>query len=96
MYRIDVRNLVKSKLFICRDYHIQPSEIEKMPYYEFEYMLEDITQITKEQQKQQEEQEKQYAEQQHMYNPKTMMNSMQNSMPKMSMPAMPKINMPKL
>lgn len=96
MYRIDVRNLVKSKLFICRDYHIQPSEIEKMPYYEFEYMLEDITQITKEQQKQQEEQEKQYAEQQHMYNPKAMMSSMQNSMPKMSMPAMPKINMPKL
>lgn len=96
MYRIDVRNLVKSKLFICRDYHIQPSEIERMPYYEFEYMLEDITEITKQQQKQQEEQEKEYAQQQKAYNPKTMMSSMQQSMPKISMPSMPTISMPKL
>ena len=99
-YRVDVRNLVRNKLYICRDYHIQPSEIEKLPYYEYEYMLEDINQIQKEQE---EEQKKQQEQTDNMYvnmNPSRMMSdiSSQMKMPSMSNfnMSMPKINLPKI
>ena len=91
MYQIDVRNLVKNKLFICKDYHIQPSEIEKMPYYEYEYMLEDIRQINKEQEEQNKQHEKEMESTKTAMNPRNMMNNM----PKMSSMSLPKVNIPK-
>ena len=57
MYSIDLRNLVKNKLYICKNYHIQPSEIDKMEYFNYEYMLEDIKEIQDEEQKRADEQE---------------------------------------
>jgi len=88
MYQVDVRNLVKNKLYICRDYHIQPSEIERMPFYEYEYMLEDINQINKEQEEQNKQQNEDMESMRNSMNPKNMMSSMK-------MPSMPKINIPK-
>lgn len=76
--------MVKNKLFIAKEWHIQPSEIDSMVFYEYEWMLEEINIIQKEQEKQNQEEEKKYA-------------SMQKSFkqPKMTMPTMPKFNMPK-
>ena len=91
MYQIDVRNLVKNKLYICRDYHIQPSEIERMPYYEYEYMLEDINQIAKEQEEENKKQQEDMDNMRSSMNPKNMMNNMEN----FKMPSMPKMNIPK-
>ena len=83
---IDLRNLVRNKLYICRDWHIQPSEIDKMAYYEYEWILEDI----KAENKRQEEEHKK-PEEEH----KNMMQTPR--MPKMpSMPSMPKLSIPKL
>lgn len=65
-----------------------------MPYFEYEWWLEDINKANKEQEKRNEEQQKQYENMQSAYNPKNMMASMQNSFRAPTI-EMPKINMPK-
>ena len=60
MWSIDVRNLVQNKFVICREYHIQPSEIDRMQYWEYEWYTDEIKEITKEQEKQQKQQEKEF------------------------------------
>ena len=60
MYRIDLENLVRNKLYICKEYHIQPSEIDRMMYFDYETMLEEIKQIQTNQEKENEKQQEQY------------------------------------
>jgi hypothetical protein len=75
--------LVKNKLHICKEWHIQPYEIDRLVFYEYEWILEEINVIQKEQEKQRQEEEKKYSGMQNMY-----------KQPKM--PSMPKFNMPKI
>ena len=85
LFLVDIRNLVRNKLNIAKEYHIQPSEIDRMPFYEYEYMLEDINADIKEQEKRQKEEEKKYGNiSTPNYN--QMMSNMSKSMPKMSIP----------
>lgn len=86
--------MVRSKLYICKEWHIQPSEIDRLPYYEYELMCENINIAQKEQEKQAKEQEKQYSGLHKSMNPNSMMSAMKN-MPGMKMPSMPKMTMPK-
>lgn len=86
---MDVRNLVRSKLVIARDYHIQPSEIDKMVYFEYEYILEDINEERKEQEKRNAEEEKKYGDIGKGMNYNSMMRNMTKT------PSLPKINVPK-
>lgn len=95
MYRVDVRNLVKNKLYLCRDYHIQPSEIDRMAFFEYEYMLEDVKQIQKEQEKEQEKRDKEQESMKHSMNPNTMMRNMSQSLPNVKMPSIPQMKIPK-
>lgn len=85
IYKVSVVNSVRNSLFICREYHIQPSEILRMPYWIYEEYLANIKDIQKKEEKEQKDQDKRY-------------NSMMPkipSIPKMSAPAMPKISIPK-
>lgn len=91
-YRIDIEQMIKNRLYICKDYHLQPSEIDKMPYYEYEIILEEIKAIQKDQEKENKRQEEEHARMQKTFNPNSMMNSMNRSMPNMSLP---KVNIPK-
>ena len=90
---MDVRNLVTNKLYICRDWHIQPSEIDRLPYFEFELYKEDIHKHNKEEEKRQKEQEKANGNYK-APNASSMMRAAQQNMPKMpstpKMPSMPK------
>jgi hypothetical protein len=86
--------MIKNRLYICKDYHIQPSEIDKMPYYEYEIILEEIKAIQKQQEQENENQQKEYANMHKNMNPNSMMNSMRNSM-NMGNMSMPKVNIPK-
>ena len=95
MYRIDTGSLVRNKLFICKEWHIQPSEIDRMCYFEYEMICEQIHIVQKEEEKRQKEQDKQYSGMQKSMNPANMMNSMKNNMPGMKMPSMPTISLPK-
>lgn len=85
-FSVKVENLVKNKLFICRDYHIQPDQIDKLPYYEYEMYLENIAEI---QQKQEEEEKRQQKE-------REANGGMPTGFKMPSMPSMPKISLPKL
>lgn len=85
IYKVSVVNSVRNSLFICREYHIQPSEILRMPYWIYEEYLANIKDIQKKEEKEQKDQDKRYS---------SMMPKMP-SMPKMSAPAMPKISIPK-
>lgn len=85
IYKVSVVNSVRNSLFICREYHIQPSEILRMPYWIYEEYLANIKDIQKKEEKEQKDQDKRY---------NSMMPKM-HSMPKMPAPAMPKISIPK-
>ena len=91
MFRINTANLVRNKLFICRDWHVQPSEIDKFAFYEYEKILEEIHIVNKEEEKRSKEQEKQMGSS--TPNMSSMMNSMKNNMNNFKMP---KVSMPKL
>lgn len=82
--------MVKSKLYICRDWHIQPSEIDRMMYFEYEYIIQDINKENKEQEKRNKEDEKRYGNIGKLPN----YNSMKT--PSVNMPKMPTFNMPKI
>lgn len=86
LFLVDIRNLVRNKLNICKEYHIQPSEIDRMPFYEYEYMLEDINSDIKEQEKRQKEEEKKYGNISSPPNYNQMMGNAMRSMPKFNMP----------
>ena len=90
LLRVNLKNLAKSKLYICRDWHIQPSEIDKLPYYEYEWMIEYINEDYKEQEKRSKEEQKQYDSM------KKGMPNMNNMMKGYQQPTLPKINLPKL
>ena len=81
--------MVKSKVGLAKEYHIQPSEIDKMVYFEYEYLLEEINVIQKQQEEQNANHQKEYS---------SMQNSMMPKMPQMTIPKiqMPTIQMPKL
>jgi len=91
MLRVNLRNLVVNKLYICKEWHIQPSEIDRLVYFEYEQMLDTIQEDHKEQEKRSKEEQKQYESMKKgMPNMNTMMKSMNQSTP-----TLPKISLPK-
>lgn len=91
MWQVNIENLVKSKLFICRDYHVQPSEIDRLPFFEFEIMCGEIKEMAE---KQQEDNEKQREQMPGMPNVNKMMSNIGRNVTS-SMPKMPTISIPK-
>ena len=86
MFSINIENLSKTKLYICKDYHIQPSEIMKLPYYEYEYILENIHEIEKKEEEKQKQEEKQQQNMENNMNPGKMIGNISNSMPTVKIP----------
>ncbi len=89
-YRVNIANLVKNKLFICKEWHIQPSEIDQLQFFEYEMMLQEIEQHNKEQEKRSKEEQKQYesmnSSMRNMTNYNNIQKQAQNSLPKVSLP----------
>ena len=83
--------MVKNKLIIARDYHIQPSEIDELVFFEYEYILEDITKEQKEAEKKNKEEQKQYSGPGKVPNYNQISSSLSRSMP-----SLPRITIPKL
>lgn len=75
--------------------HIQPSELDKLPYYEMEYTLEAYQEILDERNNNGKKQKEDYEKQ---YNPSTMQKqatrNMRSNMPKM--PSFGGLKMPRL
>ena len=89
LLRVNLRNLVKNELYICKEWHIQPSEINKLPFYEYEWILEYINEDHKEQEKRSKEEQKQYDSM------KKGMPNMNNIMKGYQQPTLPKVSLPK-
>lgn len=92
LFRVNLRNLVKNKIHICKDYHIQPSEIDKLIYFEYEWYLDEIREI-------QTEEEARNKEQEDKYKGMGSFSDMQRNikmpqMPQVSTPSLPKVSVP--
>ena len=59
MFKIDILNYIKVKAILAKDLHIQPSEVEAMPAWEYELFMRELNNAIKEDNKRNEdEQEK--------------------------------------
>jgi hypothetical protein len=73
--------------------HLQPSELDLLPYYEYEYTLEMFNEIIKERNDQE---TKNNREMEDKYNIGSMQSQAKKNMSQYKAPSMPKISMPKL
>lgn len=48
LFRVDILNLVKIKALLAKEFHIQPSEIDMMPAWEYELFMKEINNAVKE------------------------------------------------
>ena len=48
-FQIDLRSFYKNRVYVQHHLHIQPSEIDNMCYYEYQWMLKDLVDMLKEQ-----------------------------------------------
>lgn len=93
-------NYIKVKTTLAKEFHIQPSEIDKMPAWEYELFMKELNNMVKEEnEKNKQEMDKAGLDKaQKMSDPKYMANQ-QRAMQKQSMssiPKMPNIKMPKM
>ena len=93
LFKIDIINYIKVKSILAKEFHIQPSEIDKMPAWEYELFMREINNLVKEEnERNQKEMDKSgYSK---MNDPNYMKKMANNQMPKMDnsfkMPSMPK------
>ena len=85
LYQVDIRSSVRNDLYLAREYHIQPSELRQMPYWIYEYYIEEVHDTAKKEAKEREDQEKQ---QQNMMPKMPTMSQMQSQVKMPSMPNM--------
>ena len=85
-FHVDVRNLVKNRLYITKETHVQPSEYESWPYYEYEYFIEDLTEYIENENKKNEEENKKYD----MTSMKSNISKLTGSIPSFKTPTLPK------
>ena len=48
LFKIDIINYIKVKSILAKEFHIQPSEIDKMPAWEYELFMREINTLVKE------------------------------------------------
>ena len=45
MFQISIRSFLKVKVYIYHHLRLQPSEVESLPFYEYEFLVEDLKQM---------------------------------------------------
>ena len=93
LFKIDIINFIKIKATLAKEFHIQPSEIENMPVWEYELFMKSINEMVKEEnEKNKQEMDKAgIKDAQKMSNPNNMRKMQQPSIPKMPNISMPNI-----
>lgn len=89
MWKLELFGFVGLKASLAKNFHIQPTEVDKMPMWEFELFMKHLNnQIKDENDKQKEEMDKSGISnmQKNMNNPSKMAGNMK--MPSMKMPSM--------
>lgn len=90
LWMINIENLVTNKVQLAKNFHIQPSEIDKMSMWEYEMFMKILNKAVDEENKKQNDEMKKYDIDSYrkMANPSNMNKMMNPQMPKM--PSMPK------
>lgn len=96
LFRIDLINYIKVKSILAKEFHIQPSEIDMMPAWEYELFMKEINKAVKEENdRNQKEMDKSgFDKAQKMSDPSYVQRMQRQSMPKMQ--NIGSIKMPKL
>lgn len=95
--RVDIIDMISVKAQLSKAFSIQPSEIDKMPFWEFELFVKELEKLVKEENKQNEDKMNSAGvkDAMKMAKPGAMQKMMSSAMPKMSNMSMPKsISMP--
>jgi hypothetical protein len=87
LFQINLINLIKNKVVLSKNFNIPPSEIDRMYYWEYEYLLEEVNSNIKEENERQEKENGKYGD----INPRSMMRNAHSMMPKSSGFSTPKI-----
>lgn len=96
LFKLDILNFIHIKAILAKEFHIQPSEIDKMPAWEYELFMREINNAVKEdnERNKQEIDKAGIKDAQKMSDPKYMQKMQKQSMPKMGnfkIPAIPKM-----
>lgn len=93
LFQINIRNLIINKAQLAKNFHIQPSEIDRMMMWEYEMFMQELNEIVKSENKEQQKEMDKYhlGDVQKMANPKNMNKMMNPKMPDMSQVKMPSI-----
>ena len=85
LFMIDIMQLIKVKAIVGKQFHIQPSEIDQMPYWEYEFYLKALNEMVEEEnEKQQSEMDKYHVnDYMKMASPSGINKMMANAQPKM-------------
>jgi hypothetical protein len=54
MFKIDIVNLIKVKVSLVKEFHMQPSEVDSMLFWEYELFMKELNSAVKEDNKRQE------------------------------------------
>lgn len=87
MFQINLLNLIKNKVNLSKNFYISPSELDRMYYWEYEYLLEEVNYSIKAENERQEKENEKYSG----MNPRSMMRNAHSMMPKSSNFSAPKI-----
>ena len=86
LFKIDIINLIKTKASLAKNFHIQPSEIDRMPMWEYEIFMKTLNSVVDEENKKQQSEIDKYDINSYkkMANPSNMNKMMNPQMPKMN------------
>ena len=57
LLKVDIRNLVRNEASLLKYQRMQPSEVERLPYWQYELLIDNIIELNKEEKEEQEKQE---------------------------------------
>lgn len=88
LYKINLINLINNKASLAKNFHIQPSELDKMPMWEYELFMRALNEQIKSENEEQQKEMSKYDIDKY----KKMSDPSRISQPKIpSMPSMPKL-----
>ena len=90
LFRINIENLVANKAALAKAFHIQPSELEKMPYWEYELFIQKLNDMIKEENDKNKDEEEKYSKYKN-FNPNSYKPQMPSGFSTPKMPSIPRI-----
>lgn len=87
LFIINLIQLIKNKVALSKNFYISPSEIDKLYYWEYEYMLDEVNETIKKENERNEKEQSKYGN----MSPASLMREAKSAVPKMSGYNLPKI-----